>query len=108
MPFSILLQDSHNREEVMTMNLKNERYANSTLISAYGELKFDAQGILQTELDEQAVAALSKLKGFEKVEVNPPKAPAKEVEDEKDGGPKDEEEKPKSKRGAHLNQHRKQ
>lgn len=87
------------------MILKNGRYANSTLISAYGVLKFDDQGILQNDLDEQDLTALSQISGFEQVGIE-------DVPNDEDAQPESEpeateekvEEAPKSKRGAHLNQ----
>jgi hypothetical protein len=98
------------------MSLKNKRYANSKLITAYGLLQFDEQGVVQTELNEQAVAALSQLKGFEKEEVKavkveeevkveetPIEVTEEETQPEETAEEESKEEKPASKRGAHLN-----
>lgn len=91
------------------MSLKNENYANKTLITAYGELQFDEQGIIQTELSLDAIEALSTLKGFERLEVkdNDGEKDEKDEDEVKEDEVKDEDDtqtSTKSKRGSHLNQ----
>lgn len=62
--------------------LKNIKHANTKMITAFGELKFDSEGVVvePKDLSDEAVEALLQLKGFEKVEVSKAeKASAKKV-----------------------------
>lgn len=78
--------------------IKNEKYASNKLVSSFGLLEFDAEGILVApkDLGEEAVESLLKLKGFEaivsdvkevkgettKQEVKAPEVPEKDVTEE--------------------------
>jgi len=98
------------------MKLKNIKFAGKSLITSYGELKFDEEGVLVSpEVPEAGLKALSGLKGFsleegakkedkkpavapEKVEKDEPKEEVAEEVKPAEDAPEDEEkteEKPK-------------
>ncbi|WAB25258.1 hypothetical protein M5_0080 [Lysinibacillus phage vB_LfM_LysYB2] len=63
------------------MSIKNELLKDGKLVTAYGVIEFDSEGVLKTKLEQDAIEALSQLKGFEKVAIKEtPKAPVKSVE----------------------------
>jgi hypothetical protein len=78
------------------MKLKNEQFANSKLVSGFGELVFDEKGILSVELKVDDLKALSELDGFEIVteKAKEPKKEEKPKEEVKESD-KDTEEAPK-------------
>lgn len=72
------------------MKLKNTRFANGNLVTAYGTLKFDAEGfVIEPELSEENLKDLSSLKGFELVEAQ--KQSKEEVKAVKEESTKQEE-----------------
>ncbi|MNW28248.1 hypothetical protein D3C74_50700 [compost metagenome] len=97
------------------MSLKNEDYANKTIVTGFGHISFDETGTVSHDLEDHVLEALAPLKGFTRLtelegkqtdsnegNEDPEKQP-EQTEDDKEGPVDTEEEKPKSKRGAHLN-----
>lgn len=90
--------------------LKNVKHANSKMVTSFGTLVFDEEGnVTEPKLTEEAIKALSEIKGFEIVggkKEAPKKETAKkeekneEVKKEDDSEPKEEgSDKPKAKSG---------
>jgi len=85
--------------------LKNEKYAGQQLVSSFGILEFNAEGILvePKDLPEEAVKSLATLKGFEAIVEEKKVTKAEEPKEEAKAPEKAPEEAEKPKRSSRRN-----
>lgn len=77
--------------------IKNERLAGQKVVSAFGELEFDNDGLLVTDVSEDAEEVLASVPGFSKVEVEKKESAKKETVEEVSTAIEEKKEKPSRK-----------